>query len=570
MDVNQQLQSCYGAYQRGDMSGAEGQYTQIITAYPNLGDAHHIGALIASRSRHNPTALVRIEKALKSNPKHFEYLNTKGSICCALQDIPDAIQAYQASLAAKPDYLSAAQNFGKCLIDYDDPARAFDVYSAALKHHPDNELLQIGRVIACKEIMQSGRALTLLDGVPSVQKNAHKFSFVRGQLLMQMGEYAASVTNSERALLDVATAVPAFQNILQVLWMQNRWDEAQEQMDAYLAQAGHTVTIFVAAARLLAKANDKPAAIAMLKRAEQQHGAGPEILAARARFKLEDGDMQSAYEDALAALSGRPGDIDLMVDFADSALASGRPAEALHAATEALKAVPNNQFWIAVKYTAMRALGQDHQYYTDVEKFVQPFELEPPKGYGSLAEYNLALKQALDDLHGLSEHPLDQSWRNGTQTVTDLRFVDHPVLKAHFKALDKPIRAYMKRLGHDPDHPLLHRNTGEYHIAGSWSVKLRTKGFHVSHVHPKGWISSAYYVDVPDEVEDESKKAGWIHFGKPPFPVRDIGGQPLDYEKIVQPKAGTLVLFPSYLWHGTNPLEGQATRMTLPIDVVPN
>ncbi len=570
MDINQQLQSCYEAYQRSSLVEAEGKYLQISATYPGIGDVHHLGALVALRCGENPLALMRITKALKPSPKHFEYLNTKGNICRALQDMPDAIKAYNASLAAKPDYLGAAQNLGKCLIDYDDPARAFDVYSAALKYHPDDELLQIGQVIAQKEMMQSATALDLLDALSTGKKRANRFSYIRGQLLMQTGDYEASVVQSEHALEDAATAVPALQNILQVLWMQNRWDTALAKMDAYLKKAGHSVTIFVAAARLLAKADDRPAAIAMLKRAEQYHGQQPEILAARARFQLEDGDMQGAYRNALAALTARPGDIDFMVDFADSALASGRPAEALHAATEALKIVPNNQFWIAVKYTAMRALGQDHQYYTNVERFVQPYELDPPEGYGSLAEYNLALKNTLDELHGLSEHPLDQSLRNGTQTVPDLRFVDHPVLKAHFKALDKPIRAYMKHLGFDSTHPLLKRNTGEYHIAGSWSVKLRTKGFHVSHVHPKGWISSAYYVDVPDEVHDKDKKAGWIHFGRPPFPVRDIGGRLLDYEKIVQPKAGTLVLFPSYLWHGTNPLKGNASRMTLPIDVVPN
>jgi len=570
MDMNQQLQNCYSAYQRGDFASAEQQYTQIVQAYLNLGDAHHLGALIASRSRRNPVALTRIEMALNANPDHFEYLNTKGNICSALQDFPAAIKAYKDSLAAKPEYFSAAQNLGKCLIDYDDPVRAFDVYSAALKHHPENELLQIGRVIARKEMMQSEQALALLDAMPSVQKNVQNHAYVRGQLLMQSEDYAASIKANDQALTDPATAVPALQNILQVLWMQNRWGEALEKMDTYLEKAGHSVSIYVAVARLLAKSDDRPAALAMLKQAEEHHGPQPDILAARARFRLEDGQMSAAYDDALAALTARPGDIDLMVDFADSALAAGRPADALTAATEALKAVPNNQFWIAVKYTAMRALGQDYQYYTNIDEFVQAYEIEPPEGFTGLKDYNLALKQALDDMHSLSEHPLDQSLRNGTQTIPDLRFVDHPVLKAHFKALDKPIRAYMKHLGYDTTHPLLKRNTGEYHIAGSWSVKLRTKGFHVSHVHPKGWISSAYYVDVPDEVADKDKKAGWIHFGKPPFSIRDVNGRMLGYEKIVQPKVGTLVLFPSYLWHGTNPLAGDATRMTLPIDVVPN
>ncbi|HHL42901.1 MAG TPA: hypothetical protein ENJ42_04725 [Hellea balneolensis] len=39
--------------------------------------------------------------------------------------------------------------------------------------------------------------------------------------------------------------------------------------------------------------------------------------------------------------------------------------------------------------------------------------------------------------------------------------------------------------------------------------------------------------------------------------------------KWTKPHAGALVLFPSYMWHGTVPLKGSHTRTTLPIDVVP-
>ena len=77
-----------------------------------------------------------------------------------------------------------------------------------------------------------------------------------------------------------------------------------------------------------------------------------------------------------------------------------------------------------------------------------------------------------------------------------------------------------------------------------------------------GWISSSYYVDVPQSVSDETKD-GWIKFGEPNF---DIGQKP---EHFVQPKPGRLVLFPSYMWHGTIPFSGDQPRLTLPFDVVP-
>jgi uncharacterized protein (TIGR02466 family) len=122
----------------------------------------------------------------------------------------------------------------------------------------------------------------------------------------------------------------------------------------------------------------------------------------------------------------------------------------------------------------------------------------------------------------------------------------------------------VQRLGRDPSHPVSARNTGAAVIVDAWSVHLRREGFHVNHLHPEGWISSAYYVDVPEEAADPQLKAGWLKFGEPRFPVPG-----LTPEKYVQPRAGRLVLFPSYFWHGTNPIHGEHARMTVAFDAVP-
>jgi hypothetical protein len=84
-------------------------------------------------------------------------------------------------------------------------------------------------------------------------------------------------------------------------------------------------------------------------------------------------------------------------------------------------------------------------------------------------------------------------------------------------------------------------------------------------VHPKGWISSAYYVALPEAVADKNGQQGWIKFGEPSFdahlndPIR----------RVVQPRTGALVLFPSYMWHGTVPFRSEKARTTIAFDVVP-
>lgn len=78
-------------------------------------------------------------------------------------------------------------------------------------------------------------------------------------------------------------------------------------------------------------------------------------------------------------------------------------------------------------------------------------------------------------------------------------------------------------------------------------------------------MSSAFYVALPADVIDETSSRGAIQFGQPPgtFPV-DIPPQ-----RTMTPRVGELLLFPSYLWHGTVPFEDDAPRVTVAFDMVP-
>jgi hypothetical protein len=117
----------------------------------------------------------------------------------------------------------------------------------------------------------------------------------------------------------------------------------------------------------------------------------------------------------------------------------------------------------------------------------------------------------------------------------------------------------------DPAHPFLRRKSDRLAIAGSWSVRLQSGGHHVSHMHHEGWMSSAYYARLPlQDVEADEAHEGWIQFGAPP----ENYGIELPPRRIVQPQPGRLVLFPSYMWHGTIPFQ-TGDRLTAAFDYQP-
>jgi uncharacterized protein (TIGR02466 family) len=115
-----------------------------------------------------------------------------------------------------------------------------------------------------------------------------------------------------------------------------------------------------------------------------------------------------------------------------------------------------------------------------------------------------------------------------------------------------------------PD-PLRSRNIGKAKIHSAWSVRLRPSGFHVNHLHPEGWLSSAFYVETPATALETAGREGWIKFGEPGVPTSPA----LAAEHFVRPEPGRLVLFPSYMWHGTVPFTSDERRMTIAFDVVP-
>jgi hypothetical protein len=193
-------------------------------------------------------------------------------------------------------------------------------------------------------------------------------------------------------------------------------------------------------------------------------------------------------------------------------------------------------------------------------RLVQLFDLTsilPPLG---------ELANSLRALHLAKGEYLDQSVRGGTQTDGPLLSRIDPVIRQLRQAIVGAVEAYVVQLPErDPRHPLLSRRRDRrVRFSGSWSVRLHGGGRHANHVHPQGWISSALYVSLPSRTLTEAEESGWFTLGEP----QDEFGIDLPPWRRIEPQAGHLVLFPSWMWHGTVPfLEGE--RLTVAFDVRP-
>ena len=248
-------------------------------------------------------------------------------------------------------------------------------------------------------------------------------------------------------------------------------------------------------------------------------------------------------------------------------LGVGEGAAALAECAILLQATPDDQYLIAMQATALRLLNDPrYEALCDYDKMVLSQALETPPGWSDLTSFLADLISRLNALHNPHGHRLlYQSLRQGTETTQDLSRSQDPVIQALFHSFAAPIARYRDHIGQGQD-PLRRRNRGASRFNGSWSVRLHRAGYHTSHVHPRGWISSACYIQLPDSMQAAHTAEGILSFGAPGM----ITTPSLEAEFSLQPEVGQLVLFPSYFWHGTLPFHSEQPRLTVAFDVVPD
>ena len=100
----------------------------------------------------------------------------------------------------------------------------------------------------------------------------------------------------------------------------------------------------------------------------------------------------------------------------------------------------------------------------------------------------------------------------------------------------------------------------------AWGTLLSAGGHQTAHMHPLGWLSGVYYVELPANMDSEDPQAGWLEFNTPPARLHQTAK--LDVRRY-QPEVGRLIIFPSWLWHQTLPFTSSGERISVAFDVVP-
>jgi len=327
----------------------------------------------------------------------------------------------------------------------------------------------------------------------------------------------------------------------------------------------------VAYARFLLKAKRGAEASELLQRLRED-GDEPGLTMMQANALEIDGQSDAAGR-LYRRLHSQLGDAEpsFLNAFTRHLLRAGEWKQAEKRAQAAVRIAPEDQEAWAYLGTAWRLLGDAREeWLNDYERSIVFLPVEAPEPYTDKSEHLSALRVALNRLHQAHREPIQQSLRRGSQTPGRLfgRSIDEIELTQ--AALTETIHAWLERWPKSEEHPFYQRNTGRIRYTGSWSVKLKSTGNHVNHIHSQGWISSAFYVALPPSVvaggtPQDAPHPGSIQFGQPPSEL-ELGLPP---RRTIKPREGYLALFPSYMWHGTVPFEDEQPRMTIAFDMRP-
>ncbi len=584
----------------GRFRAAHDQLETLVAANPGFIEALRLLAGTKQALGDPGTAEELLRRALTLDPNWTPTLATLGELLLGSGRGGEAEPLLRRALSGSPPYPRAALLLARYYNETGSPDRALQVASPLCQAGKADAELAAQHISALAALGRQAEAVTTYRNIAasspknlaalhalaislnatgqfSEAEHVAQHALTRGyETAALYNTYARSLTGlgahekAEAALRKCLERDPrlleAHNSLCQLVWVRTGdLKQTTASLDAALRTFAHEDALWATKAAILQGAGDTRAAYACLADRVAGPHASPTLLV-RAGLAALEFDPAAARRLAERALRALPASTAARTLLAAAKLGTGDAKGALRDCEALLASAPDNQYLIALQTTAWRLLDDErYQQLCDYRMLVLPMQLEAPLPWSDMASFLAELRVSLNRLHDPEGHALlFQSLRHGTETTQDLARSNDPVIRALFTAFAAPINRYLEHIGNGSD-PLRRRNRGRWRFNGSWSVRLRACGFHTNHVHPRGWISSACYIELPDSMSGGSTQEGILTFGEPGV----MTSPTLSAQHSIRPSPGMLVLFPSYLWHGTVPFSSNQARLTVAFDVVP-
>jgi len=581
---------------KNDPVGAERILSPIMPRLRSDAEALHLMGLIKRTMGHLHEAERYLRSAVANSLSDGGYYNDLAVVLQALGQHSDAMRLYRAALALTPQASSVRVNIVRCLLESDDLEGAEREARAYVAAQPNTEAwLLLSQVQRARErhddsLVASAEALKI-----SPRLRAIRFNYAIALDRVGRGKEALDIYNA-LAVEDLDTAELAL-NLARALYVQEKKQEAEAVLERAVQQWPSAATLHVALARARSLRGERETAAVFM---ETQLTRRPEDMSlrlacidalhrsgqhARALPIVEAGLAATPEHQALLTVYGvvldelnRPDEglavlrrVSALANNAPSAqrnmlstlIRAGKAQEALEIVRALRRNEPDEQYLLACEALAMRVLGDPaYGVLYDYDRYVRRYDIPAPRNYFTVENFNATFASVLRRQHHIAAHPFDQTIINGSQTPRTLLASEEQTVAAFKGSADVAVREYISRLPADENDPVSRRKRDRYRFAGMWSTRLHDGGEAPNRVHDRGWLTGIYCVAYAPAERPKHPHAGWLKFGEPNRPIDRCVP-----ERVIEPKVGTLVLFPSYMWHGFIPFEG-SEHLSVAFDIV--
>ena len=599
------LAEAFRLLQQGRPNEATAIAREIAARAPASADPLHMLALCSKALGATERAAEQFEAARSRAPDDPNLLGNYANLLCRMGRFQEAIALYRRLLGVAPQHRDGWTNLGLALIEAGDTAGACEALDRAVAlypaHAPGWQALGSARRAAdnLQGAEQALRRAVSLDprhgatwtslgvvrrllGDPAdalaCYREARRAGLAGAEIddaeasaRLDLGEPAQALEVVRRLVRTSPAYVPGHALLAHILWEHGATlapgEDPCDTFRAALAAQPSNIPLRREYIRFLHDTNASDEALAQI-RALRSLGDAPALVGMEANALEILGEGEAAAKLFAQVYPDLRSDASFLNMYVRHLLRTGLPDKAAEYALEALTGDPDNQLSLACLAVAWRLSGDPREeWLCGWNRLVAEIAPGVPAGFADEPAFLRALEATLAGLHTARREPASQSLRGGSQTSGVLFGRPEPVIAALRDAIAAAVSRYVAELPDDPGHPFLRRKAAGIRFAGSWSVRLLSMGRHVNHIHQEGWISSAYYVALPPSVAEAraDDTAGRLQFGEPPAEL----GLGLGPRRIIKPQAGRLVLFPSYLWHGTLPFADDTPRMTVAFDAVP-
>jgi tetratricopeptide (TPR) repeat protein len=530
VNITPQIMSLSGDINKatGKLDAAVKDYRQAVTMAPKTPELHYNLALALFANSNIIEARVALERALNIRPDYVKALVLLGRCLAATEQFDDAQQAFTKAIKIEPNNYLPHYRLGRLHVYKGNSAKATESLGASLDIN--------------QQLMPAQEALIL----NSIYSGGH-------QTTADLIEASLRIAPNNESIIAIATD-----------WaIENKQDNPYHYYDKAW-QNRPTANLFKDFINSLILSSDSSRAEILM--ADYEASIGKDLAWESAKLKILE--TQGHYEEMISLIKSSPRRSKHQMYNCLAHFALGHYGTSYDCAQKLHHSQPSNQYYLALLTTALRCLG-DKRYdqLADYNKLILQANLDTQfENSPRFRDFKTDLIAHLNQLHVTRRAPLQQSVRGGTQTPGNLFAQSKSPLihslKHSIADVSQPFFSRLKSAGLNESHPIITAFPDTPYFHASWSIRTAEGGFHKSHIHSKGWYSSACYIDVPEVINDESD-AGYLVLGKPPFKTKDE----LEPDYSIKPKAGSLILFPSYVWHATQQYQGKGNRLVVAFDV---